>query len=68
MNPADFDLQPSDVPQPKEVDEELATRDWPMPPARAWAPLPPLPEPGSVVIVEPPRTPSLWARLTGVFR
>lgn len=40
MNPADFDLQPSDVPQPKEVDEELATRDWPMPAAKPWAPEP----------------------------
>lgn len=50
MNPADFDLQPSNVPQPKEVDEELATRDWPMPPARAWAP-------------QPERPVSLWTQI-----
>lgn len=54
MNPADFDLQPSDIPQPKEVDEELATRDWPMPPARAWAPV--------------PRQESLLERIAEVFR
>lgn len=40
MKPADFDLQHTDIPQPKEVDEELATRDWPLPPAKPWAPLP----------------------------
>ncbi|WP_439606850.1 hypothetical protein [Hydrogenophaga sp.] len=40
MNSADFDLQHTDIPQPKEVDEELATRDWPMPPVKAWAPKP----------------------------
>lgn len=69
MNHTDFDLQHADVPQPKEVDEELATRDWPLPPAKAWAPLPDdRPEPGSWVMVELPRAPSLWSRLTGVFR
>ncbi len=36
MNPADYELQHSDVAQPKLLDGECATRDWPMPPARTW--------------------------------
>lgn len=64
MNPADFDLQHTDIPQPTLVDEELATRDWPMPPVKPWAPLPDdRPEPGSIVMVEPPRPVSLWTQI-----
>lgn len=36
-----FTLQPSDVPQPRLLDEEIVTdAPWPMPPARAWEPAP----------------------------
>ena len=31
MSPADFDLQPSEVPQPTLLDEEITTKAWPMP-------------------------------------
>lgn len=68
MTAPGFELQHSTIPQPTLLDEEIATHDWPLPPVKVWAPLPPLPEPGSFVMVEPPRTPSLWARLSGVFR
>lgn len=40
MNPATFELQPSDQPQPKLLDEECATTEWPMPPVKVWAPVP----------------------------
>lgn len=44
MNPPDYELQPSDIPQPKLLDEEISTTNWPMPPAKAWEPLPDDPE------------------------
>lgn len=64
----DYTLQHTDIPQPKLLDEEITTTNWPMPPVKAWEPLPPMPKAGSFVMVEPPRTRSLWARLTGAFR
>lgn len=54
MKPADFDLQHTDIPQPKEVDEELATRDWPLPPVKVWNPA--------------PRQETLLERIAEVFR
>lgn len=38
MNPDDFELQPSTAPQPRLLDGECATRDWPMPAAKKWVP------------------------------
>jgi hypothetical protein len=64
--PDEFTLAGED---PRDADEEAATTDWPLPPVKAWAPLPDdRPEPGSWVMVERPRAPSLWSRLTWVFR
>lgn len=40
MNPDEFTLQPSDVPQPQLLDEEVATKDWPLPLPRTLAPAP----------------------------
>lgn len=40
MNPADFELQHSTTPQPKLLDGECATRDWPMPAGGVWVPRP----------------------------
>lgn len=40
MNPATFELQHSDEPQPKLLDGECATRDWPMPAPRPFNPDP----------------------------
>lgn len=40
MNPVTFELQPSDQAQPKLLDEDCATTDWPMPPVKVWAPMP----------------------------
>lgn len=40
MNPVDYTLQHSNIPQPKLLDEEIATTNWPMPPAKPWSPLP----------------------------
>jgi hypothetical protein len=40
MNPANFELQHSDVDQPKLLDGECATKNWPMPPVKAWEPRP----------------------------
>jgi len=47
MNPANFELQHSDVDQPKLLDGECATRDWPMPAGGVWVPRPE-PEPAPV--------------------
>lgn len=33
-----FELQHSDIPQAKLLDEEVTTTQWPMPPAKPWAP------------------------------
>lgn len=54
MMSADFDLQHADIPQPKEVDEDLASRDWPLPPVKPWAPA--------------PRKETLLERIAEVFR
>ncbi len=40
MSPADFTLQPPEVPQPKLLDEEITTHAWPLPPAKPWCPAP----------------------------
>jgi hypothetical protein len=40
MSPAEFELQPSDVPQPQLLDEDPVTDKWPMPPVRPWNPQP----------------------------
>ncbi len=65
----DFALEHTEDPDPQDADTEVATDHWDLPPAKPWAPLPDdRPTPGSFVMVEPPRTPSLWARLSGVFR
>lgn len=40
MNPDTYELQHADVEQPKLHDGECATRDWPLPEARAWKPTP----------------------------
>lgn len=40
MNPADFELQHSTTPQPRLLDGECATRDWPMPAGGVWVPRP----------------------------
>jgi len=40
MNPANFELQHSDVDQPKLLDGECATRHWPMPAGGVWVPRP----------------------------
>ncbi|WP_439587509.1 hypothetical protein [Hydrogenophaga sp.] len=40
MNPDNYDLQHTDIPQPKDVDDEVITRDWPMPNMTPWAPKP----------------------------
>lgn len=39
MNPANFELQHSDVDQPKLLDGECATREWPMPEGGKWEPV-----------------------------
>lgn len=40
MNPDTFALQPTEVPQPKLLDEEITTHDWPMPPKGDKPPAP----------------------------
>lgn len=40
MSPVDFELQHSTTPQPKLLDGECATRDWPMPAGGVWVPRP----------------------------
>ena len=40
MNPSDFTLQHSDVVQPKLLDGDCATRDWPLPPVKPYTPAP----------------------------
>jgi hypothetical protein len=57
--PTEFKLATED---PRDADEEVATTDWPL----DGVSLPP--RPTSIVLVEPQGTPSLWARLSGVFR
>lgn len=37
---ADFNLQHSDIPQPKLLDIDPVTTDWPMPAVKAWMPTP----------------------------
>lgn len=31
-----FQLQPTEVPQPTLLDEEIATHDWPLPKVKPW--------------------------------
>ena len=40
MNLADFTLQHSTTPQPKLLDGDCATRDWPLPPVKPYTPAP----------------------------
>ncbi len=40
MNPENFELQRTDIDQPKLLDGECATRSWPMPPVKVWEPRP----------------------------
>jgi len=40
MNPATFELQHSNEPQPKLLDGECATKDWPMPQPKVYKPDP----------------------------
>lgn len=40
MNPANFELQHSDIDQPKLLDGECAFREWPMPAGGVWVPRP----------------------------
>lgn len=40
MTPPEFTLQPTNVPQPTLLDEEITTHDWPLPAAKAWEPAP----------------------------
>ncbi len=38
MEHPEYELQHSTTPQPRLLDGECATRDWPMPPVKAWEP------------------------------
>ncbi len=40
MNLAEFTLQHSDIVQPKLLDDDCPTRDWPMPPVKPYTPAP----------------------------
>jgi hypothetical protein len=39
MKTPDFRLEPSDKPQPKLLDEEIASDSWPLPAPNPWKPI-----------------------------